>query len=762
MHEERAAESSMETPALDGVWLRRERERIAIGRRQVADRLGLPESQVIRVEINQRLVPPAWFVALAELGFPVPAAVLPQKAATQAVTVDPINGPASAELPPPVEQASAAEAAGSVAISPAVAAVDQLTMQGASPSLASPDVVSETATEPSIAAPASAAPAFAPSTDPTPAPSAVPLPARGPAESPEMAMPATAPSVEPSLFPSTAASDAIATVALPAVATSPALPPRRSIAATLDSTPLRGRWLRVQRQASDISAKRLCHALAIPKTSLPHLERNDVPIPTGWLPKLAELGLLPAGSSDILAAAPPAAVRYTGRWLRRERKKRGMLHIAIAPALHVACASLEIIEARDWPLPPEWLPILRRLGLPVSEAAAARLAQATPSTEDAPPPRSPPKAKVRRAASSASTSDGKPDGKSESQPLTGAWLRRHRLKRNLMQRELSAHLKTNPSELCRYEMKDRPLRTDWLPVLHKLGFPVPTAPKAKTSPDVSTTSATVSVKAARKKTVQAAVGQVIDGRWLKAERNRLGLSVRAVRLHLHVAAKTYDHFEASRGLVPRFWWPGLRKLGFHLPASLPGSAMPATPLVGPPDGAWLAQERKRLALTEYETCQALRINARNLRRVERESAELPKAWQAKLPLLGIVIDARSARRGQAHKATNAAPPPAVSVQPSKPSKKRETAPTAAATTATAPTAATLEPATTPTLAPIVSEGADLAALIVQYRVSFGRRAKQPAFEILRRILTDLSESGLDGTITDEDVERAAQVLIHRR
>ena len=61
------------------VWLRRERERIAIGRRQVADRLGLPESQVIRVEINQRLVPPAWFVALAELGFPVPAAVLPKR-----------------------------------------------------------------------------------------------------------------------------------------------------------------------------------------------------------------------------------------------------------------------------------------------------------------------------------------------------------------------------------------------------------------------------------------------------------------------------------------------------------------------------------------------------------------------------------------------------------------------------------------------------------------------------------------------------------
>jgi hypothetical protein len=44
-------------PVLDCVWLRRERERIATGRRQVAERLGLPESQVIRVEMNKRLVP---------------------------------------------------------------------------------------------------------------------------------------------------------------------------------------------------------------------------------------------------------------------------------------------------------------------------------------------------------------------------------------------------------------------------------------------------------------------------------------------------------------------------------------------------------------------------------------------------------------------------------------------------------------------------------------------------------------------------------
>ena len=63
------ANPEAEVPVLDGVWLRRERERIAIGRRQVAERLGLPESQVSRVEMNKRLVPSEWFAALAKLAF---------------------------------------------------------------------------------------------------------------------------------------------------------------------------------------------------------------------------------------------------------------------------------------------------------------------------------------------------------------------------------------------------------------------------------------------------------------------------------------------------------------------------------------------------------------------------------------------------------------------------------------------------------------------------------------------------------------------
>jgi transcriptional regulator with XRE-family HTH domain len=470
------------------------------------------------------------------------------------------------------------------------------------------------------------------------------------------------------------------------------------------------------------------------------------------LPKLAELGLLPDGSHDILSTSPTAAVRYTGRWLRRERKKRGMLHIAIAPALHVACASLEVIEARDWPLPPEWLPILRRLGLMESAEAAARLAQATPSPETAPSdatPKVPRQRSARATRSSNRMLAAKSQGTLEGKSLTGVWLRQVRLKRSITQRWLSEQLNVNQTKLWRCESENQPLPPGWLPILSRLGWLAPSTSKAAPSTAVSPAALT---KPARKKTVRAAAGPVIDGRWLKAERHRLKLSRRTIEDELHTSHQQYRRFEGGHALLPRSWWQGLRKLRVHLPDSFPQPATPATPLVGPPNGAWLALERKRLALTEYEVVHALRINALQLRRVERESDELPKAWLAKLPLLGIAVETTTARRGQARKATLAATAPA---SPARPSKPRKQAATAAPTNDSGP-------ATVPPPTPAAGEGADLAALIVHYRVSFGRRAKQPAFEILRRILTDLSESGLDATITDEDVERAAQVLIRRR
>lgn len=746
-------DSGTEGGVLNGVWLRCERERIAIGRRQVADRLGLPESQVIRVEINKRPIPPSWFAALAALGFPIPGEVQPPSAKAAATITDAINYPAPADAPPLVEPAGEAEATDSATISPAVAGAGPCSVEDAPPSLPTPEAGPELVAEWSVAALESAAIPSTPSAEPPPSSSVAPSAGLVPAESTESTEPPTAPSAEPSPPPSTGPSDAIRNAASPVLATSPASPHRRPPPAVPDSTPLRGRWLRARRQACDISLKRLCHAFGIPKSSLPHLERNDLPIPSAWLPKLAELGLLPSGSSDLLAASPPAPVRYTGRWLRRERKKRGMQHIAIAPALHVASASLEVIEARDWPLPPEWLPTLHRLGLPVSELAAARLALATPITPAA-PPEATPKAPKRRAARAAHSPNSKvavkSQGTPESTPLTGAWLRQVRLQRSITQQWLSQQLKVNQTKLWRCESEKQQLPPGWLPILRRLGFLTPNTQKAEPSAAVSPTAV---IKPGKKKPARAVTGQTIDGRWLKAERNRLKLSVHALTQALHVSHITYARFETPHVVLPRSWWPILRQVGLPVPATLPVPNPPPTPASGSPDGAWLAKERKRLAISEYDACYALRSNQRMLRRVEREAAELPKTWIAKLPVLGIAVTAMSARRGQAQKRTNQPTPPASSTAlSSKPNKK----------TTTAPTLTALEQAGTPTAASAAGEGADLAALIVHYRVSFGRRAKQPAFEILRRILTDLSESGLDATITDEDVERAAQVLIRRR
>ncbi len=60
------------------------------------------------------------------------------------------------------------------------------------------------------------------------------------------------------------------------------------------------------------------------------------------------------------------------------------------------------------------------------------------------------------------------------------------------------------------------------------------------------------------------------------------------------------------------------------------------------------------------------------------------------------------------------------------------------------------------------QGADLVALIVNFRLNLGQHTKQPPFEILSSILSDLSEADADKALTHEDVERAARALIRKR
>lgn len=62
---------------LDGEWFRRERLRVAIGRRVIALRLDVPESRVQSLELKNREVPASWLPVLATLEFRVPIEIAP-------------------------------------------------------------------------------------------------------------------------------------------------------------------------------------------------------------------------------------------------------------------------------------------------------------------------------------------------------------------------------------------------------------------------------------------------------------------------------------------------------------------------------------------------------------------------------------------------------------------------------------------------------------------------------------------------------------
>jgi len=72
------------TQTLNGGWFRRERERIAVGRKPMALRLGTTESKLAMLELRKQDVPPQWLGVLAELGFRIPKVA--DAAATKAAT----------------------------------------------------------------------------------------------------------------------------------------------------------------------------------------------------------------------------------------------------------------------------------------------------------------------------------------------------------------------------------------------------------------------------------------------------------------------------------------------------------------------------------------------------------------------------------------------------------------------------------------------------------------------------------------------------
>ena len=61
-----------ETLPLSAIWFRRERERLAISRRVLAQRLQVPQGRIATLETEQRSVPASWIKLLSELEFRIP------------------------------------------------------------------------------------------------------------------------------------------------------------------------------------------------------------------------------------------------------------------------------------------------------------------------------------------------------------------------------------------------------------------------------------------------------------------------------------------------------------------------------------------------------------------------------------------------------------------------------------------------------------------------------------------------------------------
>ena len=87
---EQSVERTPSSPeqTLDGAWFRRERERVAIGRKSLATKLGSTESRLDTLEWRRQQVPPEWLPMLRTLEFRIPESVGPEPSVAAVDQVD--------------------------------------------------------------------------------------------------------------------------------------------------------------------------------------------------------------------------------------------------------------------------------------------------------------------------------------------------------------------------------------------------------------------------------------------------------------------------------------------------------------------------------------------------------------------------------------------------------------------------------------------------------------------------------------------------
>lgn len=325
----------------------------------------------------------------------------------------------------------------------------------------------------------------------------------------------------------------------------------------------------------------------------------------------------------------------------------------------------------------------------------------------------------------------------ETPTLSAAWFRRERLA--ISRRDLAQRLQVPQGRIRTLEKDRRSVPVSWIKILAGLGFRIPLGSASSAEPEAATLHIESAVsdraRSLAEETPQAGVQtdrptrkqafKRVDGRWLRAERERLGYSRQALQAHMKkVEADTYAFVESRGLIVPAHWRPVLRRLGFQFPTA---GAPPKQNLLkrfGTPSslsGEWLARERSRLGLSVSEVRSALRIPWNVLVRTERHNLSVPAVWIPTLRDLRMNVDQGTAEGVSGAKEEADSPAPA-----------------------SAP--------------PSSEKAAELVELILSYCLKFGRSSGQTPVEILAWIAHDLRQSGVEAAISFDAVEQAVQAL----
>ena len=326
-------------PSLNGVWFQRERQRIAVGRKSLGLRLGVPEYKLVMLEQRKQQVPKEWFGILAELGFLFPqevAAELPQVSASRKETVvaEPVAlAPSDKDSGPDPNPDSETGAASSLAC---MSLADAMRIRAAAD-----------------AASAESAPLSESQTADL-----------------DTAMPADTSSANAENQPCD------------------------------DGTLFRGHWLRQRLQERGIRTRDIARMTQISPLDLGAIERLNLPLPMDWIPELLKHGVFTLAESKAVMQLPRVTSSVkTGLWLREQRGKYGLSHSDVALWLGVNQSDVRRVEERQWPLPDEWFPTLIDLFVPPSVQPKKYIAPTVDSVDSAPPndiPIPPPKALAKR------------------------------------------------------------------------------------------------------------------------------------------------------------------------------------------------------------------------------------------------------------------------------------------------------------------------------------------------------------------------------